>query len=170
MNTHSAAADELEASSPPRPSTLSGHELQTVRGVHGSARPAAASEGACDCGAVARGAAAHSAWRAQPGFELACSAGDRATMPAMRRVSRLLWCRPAAARATRQGPGATLDSEDKAWSLVAPRRTGSSDVAVLKGRGPEESPAVFYLILAVPGPGRVPRRFPGSFLFDTFRV
>ena len=77
------------------------------------------------------------------------------------------WRRPAAARATRQGPGATLDSEDKAWSLVAPRRTGSSDVAVLKGRGPEdpqqffigylqctarggsreESPAVFYLIL-----------------------
>ena len=85
---------------------------------------AAASEGACDCGAVARGAAAHSAWHAQPGFELACSAGDRAGMPAMRRVSRLLWCRPAAARATRQGPGATLDSEDKAWSLVAPRRTG----------------------------------------------
>ena len=56
------------------------------------------------------------------------------------------WRRPAAARATRQGPGATLDSEDKAWSLVAPRRTGSSDVAVrhFKGRGPEESPAVFY--------------------------
>ena len=163
MNTHSAAADELEASSPPRPSTLSGHELQTVRGVHGSARPAAASEGACDCGAVARGAAAHSAWRAQPGFELACSAGDRAGMPAMRRVSRLLWCRPAAARATRQGPGATLDSEDKAWSLVAPRRTvlrcgcpkgaGSrripSSFLFIPARGGsrEESPAVFYLIL-----------------------
>jgi hypothetical protein len=160
VNTHSAAADELEASSPPRPSTLSGHELQTVRGVHGSARPAAASEGACDCGAVARGAAAHSAWRAQPGFELACSAGDRAGMPAMRRVSRLLWCRPAAARATRQGPGATLDSEDKAWSLVAPRRT--ADVAVLKGRGPEESPAVFYLILSArpgEGPAKNPRQF-----------
>ena len=165
MNTHSAAADELEASSPPRPSTLSGHELQTVRGVHGSARPAAASEGACDCGAVARGAAAHSAWHAQPGFELACSAGDRAGMPAMRRVSRLLWCRPAAARATRQGPGATLDSEDKAWSLVAPRRSHCP-----RGAGSRKSPAVFYLILAVPGPGRVPRRIPGSFLFDTFRV
>ena len=147
MNTHSAAADELEASSPPRPSTLSGHELQTVRGVHGSARPAAASEGACDCGAVARGAAAHSAWRAQPGFELACSAGDRATMPAMRRVSRLLWCRPAAARATRQGPGATLDSEDKAWSLVAPRRTGPQSVAA-KGAGSRRIPSSFYLILA----------------------
>ena len=147
MNTHSAAADELEASSPPRPSTLSGHELQTVRGVHGSARPAAASEGACDCGAVARGAAAHSAWRAQPGFELACSAGDRAGMPAMRRVSRLLWCRPAAARATRQGPGATLDSEDKAWSLVAPRRTGPQSVAP-KGAGSRRIPSSFYLILA----------------------
>ena len=159
MNTHSAAADELEASSPPRPSTLSGHELQTVRGVHGSARPAAASEGACDCGAVARGAAAHSAWRAQPGFELACSAGDRATMPAMRRVSRLLWCRPAAARATRQGPGATL--EDKPWILVhcrlprvdvqQPRRdgetAGEAGVFFARGGSREDSPAVFYLIL-----------------------
>jgi hypothetical protein len=69
------------------------------------------------------------------------------------------WCRPAAARATRQGPGATLDSEDKAWSLVAPRRTGSSDVAVLKGRGPEESPAVFYLIRPGEGPAKNPRQF-----------
>ena len=30
------------------------------------------------------------AWHAQPGFELACSAGDRAAMPAMRRLSRLV--------------------------------------------------------------------------------
>ena len=35
-----------EASSPPRPSTLSSHELHTVRGVRGLTR-AAASEGAC---------------------------------------------------------------------------------------------------------------------------
>ena len=56
------------------------------------------------------------------------------------------WRRPAAARATRQGPGATLDSEDKAWSLDAPRRTGTSDVAVLKAGS---------------------RRIPSSFLFDT---
>ena len=166
MNTHSAAADELEASSPPRPSTLSGHELQTVRGVHGSARPAAASEGACDCGAVARGAAAHSAWRAQPGFELACSAGDRAGMPAMRRVSRLLWCRPAAARATRQGPGATLDSEDKAWSLVAPRRTGP--LAVLKVAGSRRIPSSFLLILAVPGPGGSREESPAVFYLILF--
>ena len=160
MNTHSAAADELEASSPPRPSTLSGHELQTVRGVHGSARPAAASEGACDCGAVARGAAAHSAWRAQPGFELACSAGDRATMPAMRRVSRLLWCRPAAARATRQGPGATLDSEDKAWSLVAPRRRRA--LTVLKG-GVPKIPSSFLFDTCSARPGEGPAKNPRQF-------
>ena len=155
MNTHSAAADELEASSPPRPSTLSGHELQTVRGVHGSARPAAASEGACDCGAVARGAAAHSAWRAQPGFELACSAGDRATMPAMRRVSRLA----SASTCTGDAPGATL--EDKPWILVhcrlprvdvqQPRRdgetAGEAGVFFARGGSREGSPAVFYLIL-----------------------
>ena len=75
------------------------------------------------------------------------------------------WRRPAAARATRQGPGATLDSEDKAWSLVAPRRT---DVAVLKGRGPEESPAVFYLILAVPGRGGSREESPAVFYLILF--
>jgi len=155
VNTHSAAADELEASSPPRPSTLSGHELQTVRGVHGSARPAAASEGACDCGAVARGAAAHSAWHAQPGFELACSAGDRAGMPAMRRVSRLLWCRPAAARATRQGPPSRTRRGCRLLRVDHRMFTGNSDataageagVFFARGGSREGSPAVFYLIL-----------------------
>ena len=113
-----------------------------MRGVHGSARPAAASEGACDCGAVARGAAAHSAWRAQPGFELACSAGDRATMPAMRRVSRLA----SASSCTGDAPGATL--EDKPWILVPCRLPRVNSRGALQGR------QGFFL----------------QFLFDTFRA
>ena len=74
------------------------------------------------------------------------------------------WRRPAAARATRQGPGATLDSEDKAWSLVAPRRTGPH---CPKGAGSRRSP-VFYLILAVPGPGGSREESPAVFYLIIF--
>ena len=87
---------------------------------------------------------------AQPGFELACSAGDRATMPAMRRVSRLA----SASTCTGDAPGATL--EDKAW-MPPPTGwfTGDSDAAAAgeagvffaRGGSREGSPAVFYLIL-----------------------
>ena len=70
------------------------------------------------------------------------------------------WRRPAAARATRQGPGATLDSEDKAWSLVAPRRRRA--LTVLKG-GVPKIPSSFLFDTCSARPGEGPAKNPRQF-------
>ena len=62
-------------------------------------------------------------------------------------------------RARAQGPPSTLRTRLGAWSPPAARA-----LTVLKGR----APAVFYLILAVPGPGRVREESPAVFYLILF--